>query len=264
MDDDILNYSYIPFNLEVMKLSSYYKKSGEIVTLAPKFTPRKHNKFIYRKDYDDGRFPSGLGSEINVTYGGHAFTGARYVPLAEDIEICKPDTYIYSKIKNKVLTQKDHLNTKTYFENMSKAEHCRLSLDGKTIWENYEKQFQNLSDAYWVFFHDYDLNKIENGFEEVKRIIARGRNRKNSKTRICTKFPIQVNKGQDFLNWASLYCPEVFYTISYDGIIDDEVLLEWINLRKQQKLYARLEYHVTSEQYDPNDFVKNLLPKIFR
>lgn len=264
MDGDILNYAYTPFNLEVMKLSAYYKKKGEVVTLAPKFTPKKHSKLFYRKDYDDGIYPPKLGAQINVEYGGHAFSGVHYIPLDSSIEKCKPDTYIYSKLKGKVLTYKEGLNNKPIFDNMMKAEHCRLSLDGKTIWGDYERQIQDISDAYWVFFHDWDLNKIENSFEEISRLLARGRALRNAKTRICTKFPIQVDNGEDLLKWFSLNSSKNFYTVRYDGIMEPEVFGEWIDLIKQNKLYAQLEYHVTAERYEPNDFVENLLPKIFR
>ena len=42
MDADLAAYSLVPFNLEVMKLSAYYKKKGEIVILSPSFTPDKN------------------------------------------------------------------------------------------------------------------------------------------------------------------------------------------------------------------------------
>ena len=38
-DADMQKYIHVPFNLELMKLSTYYKKKGEIVSLAPVFKP---------------------------------------------------------------------------------------------------------------------------------------------------------------------------------------------------------------------------------
>ena len=60
MDADMATYTLVPFNLEVMKLSAYYKRKGEIVVLSPHFTPERNTKFIYRKDYNDGDFPLAL------------------------------------------------------------------------------------------------------------------------------------------------------------------------------------------------------------
>lgn len=38
-DADMQKYVHVPPNLELMKLSAYYKKKGEIVSLAPVFKP---------------------------------------------------------------------------------------------------------------------------------------------------------------------------------------------------------------------------------
>lgn len=51
---------------------------------------------------------------------------------------------------------------------MMTAEHARLSLDGKTIWPEYGRQFQNLKNARNLILHDYDLNAIEGGLEEIR------------------------------------------------------------------------------------------------
>ena len=49
-DMDMVTYTLVPFNLELMKLSAYYKKKREVVILSPSFTPERHQKFILRKD----------------------------------------------------------------------------------------------------------------------------------------------------------------------------------------------------------------------
>lgn len=78
MDADLAKYTLVPFNLEAMKISTYYKKKGEIVVLSPSFTPERHQKFFYRKDYNDGEFPIGLTRSPNVEYGGLAFSNNIY------------------------------------------------------------------------------------------------------------------------------------------------------------------------------------------
>lgn len=35
MDADMATYIWVPFNLEAMKLSAFYKKSNELVVLCP-------------------------------------------------------------------------------------------------------------------------------------------------------------------------------------------------------------------------------------
>ena len=101
-DADLATYTLVPFNLEAMKLSAYYKKKGEIVVLAPHFTPEKNTKFILRKDYDDGNFPLGL-TLPNVEYGGLAFSNNVYQPLPLEIECMKPDASLYARAENLIL-----------------------------------------------------------------------------------------------------------------------------------------------------------------
>ena len=72
--DADLPYYPIPFyNLELMKLSSYYKHKREIVGLSPDFSPNKYNNFIVRQDFYNPY--ANHYSVENVEYGGRAFDG---------------------------------------------------------------------------------------------------------------------------------------------------------------------------------------------
>ena len=262
MDADMSAYTLVPFNLEVMKLSAYYKKRGELVVLSPSFTPEKHQKFFFRKDYDDGEYPINLLRAQNVTYGGLAFSNNTYQPLPMDIEMVKPDTSIYGKMES-VIMGTSSPQRKKIFSNMMEAEHCRLSLDGKTIWPDFHRQFKFLKSARNLMLHDYDLGKVENSFETVQEILQRART-DGWATRVGMKFPIQISDGQSLLNWSSIKSNSTFYSLKYDGVIDDEPFLEWIGKCREKAVYSQMEYHVTAPWYDPNHFVEILLPKILR
>ena len=262
-DADMSTYTLVPFNLEVMKLSAYYKKKGEIVVLSPQFTPEKNTKFIFRKDYDDGCFPTNLTAP-NVEYGGLAFSNNVYEPLPPEIEIMKPDTSIYTKAEPLIMGMPGRAREKKkIFQNMMEAEHCRLSLDGKTIWPDYYKQFKYLPAARNLMIHDYDLGAIDGSFEVVKDILARART-DGWATRVGMKFPVQISDGQALLNWSSLNSNSTFYSLRYDGVIEDEYFNEWVSTCRDRAVYTQMEYHVTASRYDPNQFVEELLPKIFR
>lgn len=262
MDADMSTYTIVPFNLEVMKLSAYYKRKGEMVILSPSFTPERHQKFYYRKDYDDGEYPINLLREDNVEYGGFAFSNNVYKPFPYEIEIMKPDTSIYEKMEQ-VIMGTSFPQKKKVFQNMMEAEHCRLSLDGRTIWQDYPKQFRFLKSARNLMLHDYDLGQVENSFEEVSKIMQRART-DGWATRIGMKFPIQISDGQSLLNWSSLKSNSMFYSLRYDGVIDDEPFLEWVGMCREKAIYSQMEYHITAARYDPNHFVERLLPKILR
>ena len=264
MDADMATYTLVPFNLEVMKLAAYYKKKGEIVILTPSFTPDRHQKYFYRKDYDDGDYPIDLLRHKNLEYGGLAFSNNVYVPLPPEIEKMRPDPTIYEKME-KVIMNADGAaaHKKKIFQNMMNSEHCRISLDGKTVWPEFHKQFKFLKTARNLMIHDYDLGAIEGGFEAVKSILDRART-DGWATKVGMKFPVRVKTGQDLLNWSSLNCNSTFFSLRYDGVIDDETFIKWVGTVREKAIYKQMEYYVTAPWYDPNDFVKNQLPKIFR
>ena len=264
MDADISKYILVPFNLEAMKLSAYYKKRSEIVVLSPSFTPERNTKFFYRKDYNDNDFPTNLTKAKNVEYGGLAFSNNIYQPLPLEIEKMRPDTELYSKMEDVILRAPGReREKKKIFQNMMTAEHCRLSLDGKTIWSDYPNQFKFIGNARNLMLHDYDLGSVEGGYEEVVKILSRAR-KDGWATKVGMKFPVQISDGQSLLNWSSLNSNTTFYSLKYNGVIDDEPFNEWVGTCRQRAVYNQMEYHVTPSWYEPNDFIENLLPKIFR
>jgi hypothetical protein len=262
MDADMSAYTLVPFNLEVMKLSAYYKKKGEIVVLSPSFTPERNTQFFYRKDYNDGEFPMHLTTSKNVEYGGLAFSNNVYQPLPMAIEKMRPDPTIYERMEQAIKSTTSQHRYRIY-QNMMTAEHCRISLDGKTIWEDYPRQFKFLQTSRNIMFHDYDLAAIDGGFEEVQRIMNRART-DGWATKVGMKFPVRIDDGQSLLNWSSLNSNGVFYSVRHDGVIEDEPFLEWVGRCKEKAIYSQMEYHITPSRYDPNEFIEHLLPKIFR
>lgn len=91
-DADLATYHSLPLNLEIMKLSAYHKiKERDIVSITPYFNPEPYSKYYVRKDFYDGFFHKDLMKHDNIVYGGCAFSSGRHVPLAEEIELMKPD-----------------------------------------------------------------------------------------------------------------------------------------------------------------------------
>lgn len=260
MDADLSKYILVPFNLECMKLSAYYKRKNQLVVFSPSFTPERHAKFIYRKDYEDGDYPPRLLQEKNVDYGGLAFSNNQYKPLPIEIEQMKPDASLYQKMAEFI---KGNQYRDKIWQNMLTAEHARLSLDGKTIWPDYGRQFYNLKMARNLMLHDYDLGAIEGGFEEVKAIMSRAR-KDGWATRLGMKFPVQINDGQTLLNWSSLLTNSTFYSIKYNGVIDNDAFNDWVGICRERAVFSSLDYYVTASSYDENYFIKVLLPRIFR
>lgn len=265
MDADFATYTLIPFNLEAMKLSAYYKRRHEMVILTNKFLPERHQRFIYLKDFEDGNYPDNLLTTPNVEYYGLAFSNNKYQPLPLEIERMKPDTTLYERMGELILgsNQFDFAKRKKIFQNLMTAEHCRISLDGQNIWDDYGRQFKDLPSCRNIIFHDYDLNQIKGGLNEVKKIMARART-DGWATRIGMKFPVNVQNGQDLLDWSNFKTNSTFYNLQYNGVMDDEPFSEWVGICKEKAVYTQMNYMVTPSWYEENYFLEELLPKIFR
>lgn len=261
-DADQATFTKVVFNLELMKLSAYYKRKGEIVILAPEFAPEKHSKFIYRKDYDDGIYPKNL-VHPNVEYGGLAFSNNIYLPLPLEIERMRPDTEIYRRTEQDyLLFSKDKDYNHSLFYGLMNGEHLRLSLDGKTLWDGYESQIKNIKKTHNIILHDYNLGAIDGSFEVIKDLSSMTENKRTPK--IGMKFPVQVQDEKSFLKWMSLNKSPLMFSLRYNGVLSNEAVMEWIRLHCKLPTSAKLEYNVTPPWYDQNDFVMNLLPQIFR
>ena len=212
-DGDIILYKKVPFfNLELMKFSSYYKKKHEIVNLSIDFKPNMYQNFIVRQDYPVIN-PYSLNYQ-NVVYGGRAFDGEKYQPLPIQIEECKPDRLLYNKIEPNIST----FSSKTGFSTMRRAEHLRLSLDGITIWNNFEKQLHYTSNSYGIIFHDYDLNSIEGSYELVTQLIPDVISNKAGR-RIGMKFPAHTHNEEELIKWLSIKPMGKYYSLEHDGLI---------------------------------------------
>jgi len=98
-----------------------------------------------------------------------AFSNNHYIPLKEEIEQCAPDTSIYERYKD-IFIEGANKN-KPFYTSILRGIHFRLSLDGKTIWKDFEKQIPRQSKGRIFFLHDYNLNNIEGAQEIIQNII---------------------------------------------------------------------------------------------
>ena len=263
MDDDFSSYTLVPFNLEAMKLSAYYKKQREIVVLSKQFEPDNFSKFFYRKDYNNGEFPSGLFGYDNLSYGGLAFSNNIYVPMNKEIELMHPDSSLYKRVEEDIMATGTAERKKIY-QNLMEAEHCRLSLDGRNIWSDYNSQFYFLRNCRNLIIHDYDLGKIKGSYSEVKDILSRARI-DGWATRVGMKFPVRIYNGQDLLDWSSLRVNSTFYSLRYIGFIDWDTFYNWIGRTKEKAVYSQMEYMPATDEapYSQYEFLVDILPQIY-
>ena len=256
-DGDMSKYHQVPFNLELMKLSSFYKKKGEIVQLSPHFSPERYGKFFYRQDYYDGTYPEKMETYKNLVYGGYAFSGNKYIPMEEEIEEQKPDTYIYERMRNVFVKNK---MLQSSFNVMMRAEHLRLSLDGKSIWNKFQNQIDIAPATSTIILHDHNLSDIDGALDTIENLSLC----KKKEIYIGAKFPIELNSSKDLLAWGNFKNSSQYYCLQYNGIIDDSALVELVNLPNGTKNLKRLECIVTASSSSENDFIDTGLQRIFK
>lgn len=258
-DADMATYIHVPFNLELMKMATYYKKKREIVTLSPVFDPDRFTRLMYRKDYYDGSFDPRLLKCDNVEYGGYAFSNGLYVPMDAAIEKQVADTSIYYKYEGTFGTKRSYKN---FFKKLTNCAHVRLSLDGANVQENYTSQIPNEPSRVF-FFHDYNVNDIKDSEKVIKEILG---SKLARQPRPCVgfKFPIDITDPSDLRRWLDFTPAENAYTIRCHTYIPDELFVELVERTNGTSILRQMEYVFGPPWYEENDFIENWLPKIFK
>ena len=254
-DADLSYYPTPFFNLELMKLSSYYKRKREIVGLSPDFSPQRYGHFIIRQDFYN---PDPLILKAtNIEYGGRAFDGANYKPLPLEIETMRPDISLYDGIKlPKRKIEPSIIST------MRRAEHVRLSLDGKTIWNQWEKQLRKESGVYGIIFHDYNLNNIENAAVFIKSNLNNWIKSQLGR-RVGMKFPIQVNNQKDLYEWLKMMPMGSYYSLHHIGLLDESYAPELVEINKEFFTLRQVSVNI-SNQFTYDELINGGIQRIFR
>lgn len=255
-DDDMITYTYTAPNLELMKLAAYYRQKQQITVMTKNFRPDMYTRYIFRKDYDNGSYPYKFRAFKNIECGGLAFSNGIYAPMPLEIEEMIPDRSIYEVYKDVFGTSKTRLGI---FKTCLAAQHLRLSLDGKTLWNNYTKQIISKKDNY--FFHDVDLNAIKDSDLIIQDLVKNTTN--SPKGYISTKFPLQIYNEKDLMKWINFKWSENFFTLNYNGLMSDDCLKELLErCRGTSKMY-NIQYFVTNSFSNQQDFVENGIEKIY-
>ena len=92
------------------------------------------------------------------------------------------------------------------------------------------------------------LGKIEGGFDEVQRLLSRART-DGWATRVGMKLPVTCTKGQDLLNWISIKPNSTFYSLRYDGVIDNDAFPDFVGIVREKSIYKKGQYHVCNQEF---------------
>ena len=94
-------------------------------------------------------------------------------------------------------------------------------------------------------------------YEEVKRILNRYTKNVNRKY-IGVKFPIIVSNVDDLFNWTQISASTRNYIIQYNGILPNDVLIDYAKIQDNKATSFLIKYNITDAYKDENDFIAHL------
>lgn len=199
------------FNIDLMKLSTYYKRRGEIVKLSPLFIPDKYTKFIYGKNIVDGHFHKDLVNFDNVERYGYAFHPNKMIPLPPEIECLPADVSIYNGLDAEI----KYGVVNDWFNPQMNGCHVRISADGKTVYPDWGRQI-NMKRATTLICHDKNIGQIENEVATLKAAADRLRVG-NRPLYLKAIYPIQIGSFEEYRRWEQDFQVSVTTKYLYHG-----------------------------------------------
>lgn len=250
-DADMLHSRYGTFKIEILKLSAYFKKQREIVSMPIHFQPDRFTTNYFYQDIEDNDLNT-LLTRPNVFYGGRAFNQGFYVPLKTEQEECVPDTSIYLKFldEHKVHLPKGYVGL---WNRQLESNHLRLSLNGKDIWENYYKQLKPLVKQAATFIHDYNLAEVNNW-----HIFLQQYHKQFPLSKVHCAYPLTFTDEKNLEHLLDI--PNIGIT---DTIINTTFFPSCQLLKELEQCKYSLNIAPLSSPYEENDFTMRLLPEIF-
>ena len=146
------------YNLQIMKLSSYYKNKKEIVSLISDLSKYNlYSKIFYFQNREDLPFHPLLSVIPNVTLCGRAFSNNRYNSLDDITEKQQPDIYLYQHLI-KQLNLSDKAISR--YKKCDKGKYVQISSDGINPYKYRHICLVNTRNI--LFVNDIEIVKINN------------------------------------------------------------------------------------------------------
>ena len=222
------------FNLELMKLGSYYKQKRHLVKMLHNYNDELYSKVIVRKDYEDDDYPPKVFNNPKTEAGGLVFSGGLYSPLPEEIEVIPADTTIYTPMYR-------YYQPSPYYNSLVTGVHCRLSLDNKTIWKNWEKQV-DLPKGHYIaksfIIHDINVTSLNYAKETLSELEERFG---VVKAYFGFRFPLKIKNDQELLDWSDFNILRNFSSIYLESFISD------VTFNSLAKIADSYQYTMTPE-----------------
>ena len=168
IDQDCLsNRKDFFFDLDIMKLASYYRSKKEITKLL--LLPSEYYQYTrtyFIKNRFDYKLFNTIFKDPRITYRGYAFSASQYEPMEQDIEDSPADISIYDTYLKFNKDLADRRISKIMSTQIASAIHTRFSTDGKTC--NVSDKILHYMDSSMLCLYDYNLFALEGWKERLE------------------------------------------------------------------------------------------------
>lgn len=261
-DADLFNYHYFTLpNIDLMKISQYYRNQNELVAQPRKFEPERYSSSFYFQDFEGELIEVDKFETYNVQCRGRYFYPDYRIPLPLDIEMTVPSPLIYQKFYAQAAQTGIGADI---FKSIAAdtSDHLILSLDGSTVWDKWDSQLGKKRTARHVILYDYNLAGIKEVIPAIKQIQNRWRSTHGTwgQTQfrpITSKFPIQLRSIQDIRQWWDLELSPFNEFIIDQKINAAEMMWVTRYLNEVQPQFNKLTYRI-----QPQEVVYNRLARI--
>lgn len=247
-------------NIDLMKIYTYYRKKGDIISLLSKNDEiSKFSKVFYYKDFNIEMMPTSLLEISGLEVGGEAFG----IHLPEEIERQIPTKTFYTPVFEKYL--KINKNSRRITERikfLSTCDDVRIYYNGK-VCPNFDKGIEKRS--YSLGIHDVNIFQYDDWYEILKDITKRPGTKITRS--LSFKFPININNLDLYKKLREFSLKDRFYNISMPIDCDDE-LCEFCSAsisRESQKNYV-FNLFLEKESYSEDEIIPillKILPRVF-
>lgn len=237
--DFLANPATCVYNLQLMKLATYYKARNEIVGLITDLSHANHcEKVYYRHDDINIPAPDDLYKYDNIDIGGYAIYD-KYIPLKPEIEKCEPDYTIYEPFWEKA--SKKYKKERVFHTCQIAGTHVQLSRDGKHL-TNEEINFKVEPKPRHIILHDNHIEEIEGYCAKLKELGS------PRTTNFILKYPQDIhdlNFLVDFVNIGS------HIALSGNIYVHSDVSLEqfksFIKSNQDRQFFKKLFFYIYQE-----------------
>lgn len=158
-DEDFAQKPFVrPFNLQLLKIATYYQQQKDMVKILPSFDNiDRYTKVYYRKDLLTGKENPNIALYRNVDVGGYYFTNGIYLPMEPEIENVIPNSSIlevapFRGPKNESMKKR-----------LCQAQNILLANNNNIIPPSCK----------FVVIHDYDIQKVPDWRGKFREIMYR-------------------------------------------------------------------------------------------